>query len=332
MIHRVSPNQVLIRAPAKVNLFLHVRGRLPDGYHEIDSLMVPIELYDTLSIETRPFGISVRCPGHADLDGRMNLCYQAAEIYLKEIGWPIGVNIEITKKIPLAAGLGGGSSDAAATLLALQYLLDSPLPAAQALRLASRLGADVPFFLMRCPCRAHGIGEKLTPVLELPTIWLILACAPFGLSTRMIFQDFDNSNEISSGPINNQNLLAPQEGAGSPGLSSPEKTFKNLKITLTSGPPDDRHVPAGWAFRQLVSHINNDLQPISERRHPEIENMRDELMRAGAAGASMSGSGPTVFGVFRTRVAAWRARRCLRVKGWKYLVAKGITSAGRTIE
>jgi 4-diphosphocytidyl-2-C-methyl-D-erythritol kinase len=332
MIHRVSPNQVLVRAPAKVNLFLHVRGRLPDGYHEIDSLMVPIDLYDTLTIETRPFGITVRCPGHADLMDRMNLCYKAAELYLREIGWPIGVNIEITKKIPLAAGLGGGSSDAAATLQGLQYLLGSPLPTPKTLLLARRLGADVPFFLMRCPCRAQGIGEKLTPVLNLPNIWLIVACAPFELSTRMIFQDFDNSNENSHEPPENQDLFTWQAGAGAPPPSPSEKTSKNLKITLTSSPSDDRHVRAGWVFRQLVSHIKNDLQPISERRHPGIVTMRDELMRAGAAGASMSGSGPTVFGVFRTRMAAWRARRYLSVKGWKYLVAKGITSAGRTIE
>jgi 4-diphosphocytidyl-2C-methyl-D-erythritol 2-phosphate synthase len=289
--------------------------------------MVPIDLYDTLTIETCPFGITVRCPGHTDLTGRMNLCYQAAEIYLKEIGWPIGVNIEITKKIPLAAGLGGGSSDAASTLLGLQYLLGSPLPTSKALRLASRLGADVPFFLMRCPCRAQGIGEKLTPVLELPNIWLILACAPFELSTRMIFQDFDNSNEINYKASDNNNLLNLHTGSEASSPSPSEKTL-NLKITLTSGHPDDRNLPAGWEFWQLVSHIKNDLQPISERRHPEIVRMRDELMRAGAAGASMSGSGPTVFGVFRTRMAAWRARRYLSAKGWRYLMAKGITSAG----
>jgi 4-diphosphocytidyl-2-C-methyl-D-erythritol kinase len=332
MIQRISPNQVLIRAPAKVNLFLHVLGRRSDGYHELNSLMLPVALYDVLVIETQPFGIKVNCPGHIDINDRMNLCHRAAEAYLKEIGWPIGVKIEIFKKIPLAAGLGGGSSDAAATLFALQYLLGSPLSSSEMLRLATRLGADVPFFLMGCPCLAQGIGEKLNPVLELPNVWLILACAPFELSTRKIFQHFDNSNEVSSILSKTKNRHTRQEWVEPTSPSRSNRTFKNQKIPLTSDPSDDRDLPAGCRFLQLVSHLKNDLQPNSESLHPEIGKMRDELMRSGAAGASMSGSGPTVFGVFRTRKAAWRARCCLRVKGWTYLVAKGITSAGRTLE
>lgn len=298
MILRISPNQVLIRAPAKVNLFLHVLGRRTDGYHELDSLMLPIDLYDTLKIETQPFGIQVQCVGFPHLNNKNNICAQAVQLYLKEIGWPIGVRIKIQKKIPIAAGLGGGSSDAAATLMALQHLLGSPLGGIRLQNLAARLGADVPFFLMKCPCRAQGIGEKLTPVEGLPNLWLLLACAPFELSTPKVFQQYD----------------------------------KNPKIPLTSGFSDDNDLPAGCRFVQLVSHLVNDLQPMSEILQPEIGRMCDELIKSGAAGASMSGSGPTVFGVFRTREAAFNARRYLKVKGWKYLVAKGITSAGRNRE
>jgi len=282
------------QAPAKINLFLHVLGRRPDGYHEIDSLMVPLDLADTLVARSIEQGIEVRCPDHPELDQGANLGYRAAAAYLSELGENIGVSVEIRKEIPIQAGLGGGSSDAAAVLQILQRMAQHPLPQDRLDRLASSLGADVPFFLRTTPCRARGIGEKLDPVTELPEFWVVLACAPFGLSTREIYE--------------------------------------NLKYSLTfpRNNPNDQQLVSAWAFEQLVSHLHNDLQPTSEKRYPVIAKVREAMLRSGAAGSLVSGSGPTVFGVFPTAERALAAREGMTKEcDWIYLVARGLTSGKR---
>ena len=282
------------QAPAKINLFLHVLGRRPDGYHEIDSLMVPLDLADTLVARSIEQGIEVRCPDHPELDQGANLGYRAAVAYLSELDEKIGVSFEIRKEIPIQAGLGGGSSDAAAVLQILQRMARHPLPQDRLERLASSLGADVPFFLRTTPCRARGIGAKLDPVTELPEFWVVLACAPFGLSTREVYE--------------------------------------NLKFSLTfpRNNPNDQQLVSAWDFEQLVSHLHNDLQPIGEKRYPVIAKVREEMLRSGATGALVSGSGPTVFGVFPTPERALAARqRMTKECEWKYLVARGLTSGKR---
>jgi 4-diphosphocytidyl-2-C-methyl-D-erythritol kinase len=288
-----------LRAPAKINLFLRVVARRPDGYHEIDSLMVPIALFDTLILKLRPATskksmaykyLSLVCPGHPDLESPANLAYQAALRYFKAAGRTPSLNIMIKKRIPIAGGLGGGSSDAGTVLLGLDRLL-ATVPRPQLHSLATSLGADVPFFLESGPCRARGIGDLLEPVLGLPGFWVVLACAPFGLATR--------------------------------------KVYESLNFPLTRLPDSDRQVPSGGGrdLADLARQLVNDLQPIGEGFQPAIGRVRDSLLKAGALGASMSGSGPSVFGLYGSRRLAMEARNRIRKeRGWTYLVARGITT------
>ncbi len=278
-------------APAKINLFLRVLGRRADGYHELESLMVPLSLEDRVWVERIQAGIQVRCPGHPELDGQANLAHRAVRSWMEQSGAQFGVNITIRKKIPIQAGLGGGSSDAAAVLKALQVISKKPIEDEKLHQIATSLGADVAFFLDDGPALARGIGERLTPVSGLARFWVVLACAPFGHQTR--------------------------------------KVFESLKIPLTITRQGDTHDdPHAWGFDRLAAGLENDLQPVAEAMNPIVARVRSGLIRAGAAGALMSGSGPSVFGVFRTRTAAREARRRLaKEAGWTYLVLRAISQA-----
>jgi 4-diphosphocytidyl-2-C-methyl-D-erythritol kinase len=280
------------KTPAKINLFLRVLGRRSNGYHDIRTLMVPIALFDTIRIKPSRTGLTLRCPGHPELDGQSNLAFRAAEAWFQKMGLPSTLRISIQKKIPIQAGLGGGSSDAAAVLRWLQKNQRDPLSKPQLLDLAVRLGADIPFFLDPKPSLATGIGEHLQPVKNLPEFWVLLACPPYGLSTSLV--------------------------------------YRSLKFPLTQRPDNDRgwHSGNGFSFERLVSCMVNDLQPIGEKLRPAIGRVCREMTLLGAAGVAMSGSGPTVFGVFNARQAAIRCRRSLKKqKGWMYLVKRGMTEA-----
>jgi 4-diphosphocytidyl-2-C-methyl-D-erythritol kinase len=283
--------KLTIQAPAKLNLILRVLSRRPDGYHEIDSLMAPVALFDTVTLLSAPEGIRVDCPGHPELNGPANLAYRAAESFLKSTGARKGVTISIEKRIPLASGLGGGSSDAAAVLLGMPQITGQSPGKEAVFTLAARLGADVPFFLCGGPCRCRGIGEIVEPVEEIEPFWSVLACAPFGFST----------NDV----------------------------YSRLNLALTKSTSGDTGVSpiSAWGFEQLASRLHNDLQTIGEELQPVVGSVCDELLQAGAAGASMSGSGPAVFGLCRSedRAEATLARVAKR-EGWKYVVAKGLTS------
>ena len=210
---------------------------------------------------------------------------------MNETGARLGVKIHIQKRIPLDSGLGGGSSDAAAVLSGMRQLGEQSPKEAKVFTLATRLGADVPFFLDPGSARCRGIGEILDPIENLEPFWAVLACAPFGFSTS--------------------------------------KMYSRLNLALTKPTSGDREFSSisAWRFEQLASRLHNDLQTIGEELQPVVGKVCDELLQAGAAGASMTGSGPTLFGLCRSqdRAEATLARVEKR-DGWKYLVAKGLTS------
>jgi len=287
-------DSIEIKAPAKINLFLRILGKRPDGFHELESLTVPVALFDSVRIEGRNRGSRGSWPGRPELDGPANLAHAAARAWSKRArAAGFGVNVQIKKRIPIRAGLGGGSSDAAATLRGLQKIGCDPLSNDELHEIATSLGADVPFFLQDGPCLARGIGHLLTPVRTLPCFWLILACAPFGHETRLVFE----------------NLKYP---------------LTSVRSGATLDRPDWDDCP-DWGIDRLAAVLVNDLQPTGERMHPEIKRVRQELMQAGAVGALMSGSGPSVFGLFSTRRAARQALRRLRkIQGWTYLVLRAI--------
>ncbi|RME23042.1 MAG: 4-(cytidine 5'-diphospho)-2-C-methyl-D-erythritol kinase, partial [Deltaproteobacteria bacterium] len=256
-------NTVRLRAPAKVNLYLKILGVRPDGYHEIESLMAPVSLHDelVLSVTEKKGRVSISCPDYPELESPDNLACRAARAYIEESGWKAGLSITLTKRIPLAAGLGGGSSDAAAVLLGCDSMAPEPLGRERLHRIAASIGSDVPFFLLGRPALATGRGTSVEPV-ELPRLWLVLACAPFGHETARIYALTKQLTKVKAGG-NKSHLVPPTLELGSGGTA------------------------------ELVNH----LQVAGERRSPEIRRVRESLVEAGALAALMSGSGPSVLGV-----------------------------------
>jgi 4-diphosphocytidyl-2-C-methyl-D-erythritol kinase len=259
-------------APAKLNLFLHVTGRRPDGYHELQSLMVPIGLTDTLDFELRDDG---RITRRGDLIGTVeqDLCLRAAALLQHESGTSLGVDIAVEKRIPAGSGMGGGSSDAATTLLALNRLWTLAWPRERLAPLALRLGADVPFFLGSGAAFVEGIGERLTPVAW-PVGWVAVIHPQVSVSTAEIFSD--------------------------PELT---RSTKALTIAAFSALRDN-------ALRERSSSAStmsgaNDLEPVACRRYPAVASAIAHLARFGPA--RMTGSGSAVFAPMPSESAAQEA-------------------------
>ncbi len=259
-----------VRVPAKINLWLEVIGKRQDGYHDLSSLMLPVGIYDTLVLESfEREGIGLECSHPAVPADASNLAWRAAEAFFNAIGARRGVKVLLKKEIPVAAGLGGGSADAAAVLLALNRMHDNRLAAPQLAGLAHTLGADVPFFLYQRPALATGIGEQLDPVEGLPDYPLVLVKPPLTVSTRWVYQSLK--------------------------LTRGESRIK-LHSLLTSP----------W---QLSKVMENDLETVTLAEYPVLGHIKQWLIDQGAAGALMSGSGPTLFGVFRRSSEAERVGR-----------------------
>ena len=263
-----------IKAPAKLNLGLKVTGRRPDGYHDLVSVMVPIDLVDHLEISLLDKkGIGLSCEGHPVPEDQSNLVHRAVRAFLKRLNRFEGVSVRLTKNIPVAAGLGGGSSDAAATLLALNELYSRPLTFDDLEALALRLGADVPFFLYRRPSIARGIGEILEPIKRWPKIWYVIIMPPIRVSTSW--------------------------------------AYGKLKLELTSGRDDYIKTSLKHGPSVLFRHLENDLETVTSAHFPIIGNIKEQMKEAGAICALMSGSGPSVFGVFSSQDGAIKARNDL---------------------
>jgi len=180
-VHRIT-----VPAPAKLNLFLHVTGRRADGYHLLETLLVAVDAGDTITLTRRDDGVIVRTTDLAGVGPQDDLAVRAAAALKSETGSAFGVDVALTKRVPLGSGMGGGSSDAASVLLALNRLWGANLPRAELMRIGVALGADVPFFLQGEPALARGIGERLTPV-TLPPLWVAVIAPPVSVATARIF-------------------------------------------------------------------------------------------------------------------------------------------------
>lgn len=262
----------VVYAPAKINLCLHVLDRRNDGYHDLATVMQRIDLQDRLEIVVSSgTDITVSCPRVTLPEGVDNIAERAARLFLEHIGDECCISIKIDKKIPSAAGLGGGSSDAAAVLLALNDLLDTDLPRGELMALGVRLGADVPFFLYGQTAWATGVGECLQPWPGLPPVTLVLVNPGLVVSTAWVFQ--------------NLGLTRSRPTARIPGF--PERAS------------------------DLVHLLHNDLEVVTCQHHPVITTIKERLVASGASGALMSGSGPTVFGLFDEHSHAARVAQTL---------------------
>ncbi|MEJ5301697.1 MAG: 4-(cytidine 5'-diphospho)-2-C-methyl-D-erythritol kinase [Thermodesulforhabdaceae bacterium] len=260
---------IRIACPAKVNLWLQVVRKRPDGYHDIWSLMLPVDIYDELefSWHSQP-GVHIFCDHPYVPRDRTNILWKAYEIYRKRTGWPDrGVKVVLKKNIPVGAGLGGGSSNGAAMLEFLNNSNPSPCLLEDLLDMAREVGADVPFFLISAPATAEGIGEKLTIVENLPNYPLLLIKPPFEVSTETVYKSLRLTEE---------------------------KAFISIKALLQ----------APWDLKNVLI---NDLEAVTVSLYPEVDRIKEWLIKDGALGAVMSGSGPTVFGVFDSEERAEEA-------------------------
>lgn len=265
-----------IFAPAKVNLYLRVVGKRADGYHLVDSIMVPISLYDEIQIARSNKAqekLTVTCDDPLVPAGRKNLAYKSASLLLGRRGGHDPVHIQIKKRIPVGAGLGGGSSDAAATMLGLNRFLRLGWNKSSVISMAATLGADVPFFVHGRVARARGIGDQLKPLSFFPRLWMVILYPGFPVSTRWV--------------------------------------YKNLDLKLTKLNKNTSLKVHFQGSEELVSILVNDLERVTIRRYPQIAFLKERLIQEGALGALMSGSGSSVFGIFAAEKGARRAFRCL---------------------
>lgn len=282
----------MVRAHAKVNLDLRVLGTRPDGFHELRTVFQSLDLHDTITCVSRPgpFSIACRTPG-VPLDNTNVVWKSAAELWKESgrSGEPRDVKITIKKQIPVQAGLGGGSANAAAALMALARLWGGA-PIAFLRELAARIGADVPFFLSGGTALGLGRGEEIYPLVDLPPHWVVIVRPPYGVSTAEAYAWYDEDRAA--------------------GLREP----RELQV-----------LPVPWPTR--AAQMINDLEPPVVRRHPEIGALRTALRDAGAVAAAMSGSGSAVFGLFKSRAAAKRVLRPLSKGGSVALLTRTLSRA-----
>jgi 4-diphosphocytidyl-2-C-methyl-D-erythritol kinase len=265
---------------------MKVFSRRPDGYHHIRSVMVPVSIHDEVIVEEAAAGIRVETDDPVVPTGDSNTCHRAAALFMEWAGAPKGVRIRIRKRIPAEAGLGGGSSDAAATFKGLIALTGRAPERERLLDMAAGVGADVPFFTMGTPALAEGIGERLTPVEWRVPFHALIVKPPFGLSTR-------------------DGYACLGRGAGAP--------------------PAEAAIPAFRTWEDLVPAVANDFEGAWEGSRPEIGAIKGELLSAGARAAGLSGSGSAVFGLFDNAEAARDARGMLsRASGRRLFVARNI--------
>jgi 4-diphosphocytidyl-2-C-methyl-D-erythritol kinase len=277
-----------VLSPAKVNLHLEVLEKRADGYHEIQSLMTRIDLFDEIEIHPGGQGIRLVAEGEMVPGGPENLACRATELFCRETEVPGNFEVRLKKNIPVAAGLGGGSGNAAAVLLSLNELYTKRLEWRSLLDLGSRLGADVPFFLFQKSALARGKGDRLTAAKIPEGLGFLLLVPPFRVSTPWAYDAFD---QITGGKTKGGTLL----GESYPTLSA------------------------------LLPVLKNDLEIPALSRYPEIGRKKEELLRLGAKGALMSGSGPVVFGLFASKGEAEEAgKRFILAEGWKSIPAQGI--------
>ena len=259
----IHGNRAMVKSYAKINLTLDVLGKMENGYHEIESIMQTVNLFDLIIIDRTSKDINI----HTNLKflptNEKNIAYKAAKMFFEETGIDGGVKILIHKNIPVAAGLAGGSGNAAAVLIALNTLYNANLSDEKLFEMGKRLGADVPYCMMGGTVIARGIGEILTPVNEMPKSAVLLVKPPINVSTQSIYEYLDEF-EIDKHP-NVENMI---------------NAIENRDINTIS------------------QSLCNVMEIATVKIHPVIKGIKEKMLLNGAKGAIMSGSGPTVFGIF----------------------------------
>jgi 4-diphosphocytidyl-2-C-methyl-D-erythritol kinase len=280
-------------SPAKINLMLYVTGKRSDGYHTLNTLMCPIGLYDEITLSFGGDKITCDCSRPDVPSGPANLAHRAAALFLARLADEgsnrhQGVAIHIEKHIPMGAGLGGGSSNAATVLLGLNRHFSEPLSREALISLGTAIGADVPFFVFGGPAVAGGIGEILEPAPPIHPFRVVLVYPGVAVSTAAV--------------------------------------YKNLNLGLTNHAKENKKIIFGRNVLNPAAHLHNDLEATAQSLCPEIRAVREALSAVGADGVLTSGSGSSVFGIFfdtgRAAAAEWTLRQ--RHSGWQVFSADAI--------
>ena len=270
-----GPSSITVHAPAKINLILRILDRRSDGYHNLWSVMQTVALEDELEIRAAsPGGVRLTCDTvHLPVDSS-NLVHRAASAVLDQASLSVGLDVELRKRIPMGAGLGGGSSDAAATILGLNQLLKLGWSREQMQSVAEQLGSDVPFFLFAPAAVVSGRGAAVKPVWMDESRWVVLVKPGFGVETKWAYQELATTR-TDARPLSSAHMAI------------------------------DRHSRLTWT--QLATAAENDFEAPVFARYPVLREIKEALRLQGADLALLSGSGSTMFGIFRTESAARRA-------------------------
>lgn len=273
-----SNNDISLKALAKINLGLDVVRRREDGYHEVRMIMQTIYLYDRLDIKrTQEPGIQIQTNLSFLPVNENNLIYKAAKLLMDEFSITDGVSVKLDKRIPVAAGMAGGSTDAAAMLIGVNRLFSLGLTKRQLMERGVQIGADVPYCIMRGTALAEGIGEELSPLPPMVKCSVLIAKPSISVSTKFVYQ--------------------------------------NLKLDDTTIHPDiDRLIDDIKAknLHDIAAHMGNVLETVTIPNYPVIDEIKKHMLSNGAVGAMMSGSGPTVFGLFDDEDTAKKAYKAMR--------------------
>ncbi|MCI9438897.1 MAG: 4-(cytidine 5'-diphospho)-2-C-methyl-D-erythritol kinase [Lachnospiraceae bacterium] len=265
------------KAYAKINLGLDVTGRLPNGYHQVRMIMQQIGIYDELVFERAGGDIVITTDNKTLPLDEKNLIYKAAGHMMKTYGICKGLRVHLNKKIPIAAGLAGGSTDAAATIKAMNHLFELNLPLSRLMEEGAAIGADVPYCILGGTALAEGIGEKLTPLPSLPACLVLVAKPEASVSTPYVYTRLD--------------AMAIPHHPDIDGMAD------SIKAGNLGG---------------ILERMENVLEIVTIRDHPVIAALKERMLRLGAAGSLMSGSGPTVFGIFEKEDTAQKAYRIMK--------------------
>lgn len=273
-----SNNDISLKALAKINLGLDVVRRREDGYHEVRMIMQTIQLYDRLDIKrTQEPGIQIQTNLSFLPVNENNLIYKAAKLLMDEFSITDGISVKLDKRIPVAAGMAGGSTDAAAMLIGVNRLFSLGLTKRQLMERGVQIGADVPYCIMRGTALAEGIGEALSPLPPMVKCPVLIAKPSISVSTKFVYQ--------------------------------------NLKLDDTTIHPDiDRLIDDIKAknLHDIAAHMGNVLETVTIPNYPVIDEIKKHMLSNGAVGAMMSGSGPTVFGLFDDEDTAKKAYKAMR--------------------
>ncbi len=281
---------ISLDSPCKLNLRLDIVGKRSDGYHELRSVMERINLSDQVEINIVEKGIMVTCDNEAVPQDEDNIAFKAIKEILAYSSRNVGVEVHIKKKIPIAAGLGGGSSNAATVIKGINQLLKLKLPKEKLMQIGLKVGADVPFFLFEGPAIAEGVGEQLKKIKSMPKLLFLLVNPNIPVTTESVYRKYS------------------MEGAHKNGMEVP-----NIYRTK----------------RDVAKILNNDLERVTIKDYPVIGEIKEEMIRLGALASQMTGSGPTVFGIFADKIKLTKAfdkmeKRAQR--GWKIFMVENLAA------